>query len=353
MRSMYADLNSFAAALATEAEAHADYIADTRQITMLGTEELSIPVGDDGTAEEFGITQHAHRQIGTHLGIPAKFYDRLRETPELRGLLDTNVNRLLRHQPARRMVRTAHGNARAFLSDRYRRRDNFELVEHVLPILAGIPDVEFDGLGVTDTRMYLTALSPRVRGTIKEGDDVQAGVRITNSEIGLGALKVEPIVFRLVCSNGMVAGRALRAFHVGRQAEVLEDAYRVFTDETMRKDDEAFFSKVADVVRAAVDDVTFGRIVAQLREAATGEPMVDPLDAVEKLGQRLTLAEDEQRSVLRHLIEGGDLTRWGAINAVTRAAQDVESMDRSMELEELGGSVLDMPDREWRALAAA
>ena len=38
------------------------------------------------------------------------------------------------------MVRTLDGNARAFLSDRYRRLDNYDLLAHVLPMLRELPD---------------------------------------------------------------------------------------------------------------------------------------------------------------------------------------------------------------------
>ena len=36
------------------------------------------------------------------------------------------------------------------------------------------------------------------------GDTVQGGVIISNSEVGLGAVSVQPLLYRLVCTNGMV-----------------------------------------------------------------------------------------------------------------------------------------------------
>ena len=38
------------------------------------------------------------------------------------------------------MVRTLGGTARAFLSERYRRIDNYEIAEAVLPIISDIKD---------------------------------------------------------------------------------------------------------------------------------------------------------------------------------------------------------------------
>ena len=42
--------------------------------------------------------------------------------------------------------------------------------------------------------------------------------------------------------------------------------------------------------------------------------------------------------MLRHLIEGGDLSAYGLVNAVTHFAQDVDDYDRATEFEALGGT---------------
>ncbi len=47
--------------------------------------------------------------------------------------------------------------------------------------------------------------------------------------------------------------------------------------------------------------------------------------------------------MLRHLATGGDFTRFGLLNAVTRTAEDAESYDRAIELERVGGEILEMP----------
>ena len=52
------------------------------------------------------------------------------------ALLAHNVNHWFKTQPAERMVRTLDGKARAFLSNRYRRLDNFDLLHAVMPVLA-------------------------------------------------------------------------------------------------------------------------------------------------------------------------------------------------------------------------
>lgn len=360
-------IHELAAELARQAEQKADYVTDTREATLLtpraeeGTyidtagyvrdgdaaPELSLP-----TLGEFPLTTHAQRQVAERLGIPFKLWERFRlNHPDL---LDHNVNALFRREPERRMIRTLDGKARAFLSDRYRRLDNDQVAEHLLPVLGEIPDVRFASADVTDRHLYIKAVAPRVQGEIKTGDVVQAGVVIRNSEVGSGSLSVQPMVYRLICQNGMIATTATRHYHIGRQVGTNDASYEVFRDETMQADDKALLMKVADVTRAAVDETVFQGLIASMREAADGPPMLQPVAGVERLAKKLDLAESEGQSVLRHLIEGGDLTAWGALNAVTRASQDVEDYERATQLEAAGGRVLAMAGTaEWREVVAA
>jgi hypothetical protein len=273
---------------------------------------------------------------------------------EAPGLLSINVNEWFRREPERRMIRTLDGNARAMLTDRYQRIDNEHIAEVVLPVLAETPGIRIASAEITERKLYIKAVNERVRQDVKVGDPVEAGVLITNSEIGFGAVSIAPLVHRLVCMNGMVvADQKYRRNHVGRRADASEAVYEMLSDETRRADDHAILLKVRDIVKAALDEARFAMTVGKMREAATGEKMQDPVRAIEELGKAMGLAETEKRGILHHLIEGGDLTKFGMLNAVTRAAQDVESYDRSTDLEAVGGRILDLNNAEWRELAMA
>ena len=57
--------------------------------------------------------------------------------------------------------------------------------------------------------------------------------------------------------------------------------------------------------------------------------------------------------MLLNLVLGGDMSRWGALNAVTAAAHQVETFDRGVELEEIGWDIANLPSREWERIAVA
>lgn len=178
--------------------ARKDLIADTRSITVNSVNGLSmLTVATDSDKLSYRISEIAHRQIADRLGIPYKYYERMRQENPV--LLDSNINSWLNTTPEKRMLRTLDGKLRAFLSDRYRRLDNLELVDHVLPVIAAMKGCEIASCDVTETHLYLKVINKTMKTEIVPGDIVQAGFVVSNSEIGLGALKVEPLVYRLVC----------------------------------------------------------------------------------------------------------------------------------------------------------
>ncbi|MGI9146930.1 MAG: hypothetical protein ACR2IK_10325, partial [Chloroflexota bacterium] len=58
-----------------QAGAKADYVAPVQALSVSTTYGTTIEVADQG---RYALTPVSHRQIGSHLGVPADFYDRLR-----------------------------------------------------------------------------------------------------------------------------------------------------------------------------------------------------------------------------------------------------------------------------------
>jgi len=338
--------------LATEVERlrkeKRDVIADSRQLAVM-EDGKTLAVNGQGA---FPINDYAQHQIAARVGIPEKYAARMRD--EAPDLYASNVNRWFKQNPERRLVRVQRGHVRAVLSDRYQRIDHENVLATILPAFKERPELQFQSLALTDSRMYLKATLPTLRGEIKVGDIVEAGIEVRNGEIGNSLFEVWPFANRLVCKNGMrfpVGG--FKKMHVGARADASEDVYEMLTDETLRADDHAFMLKARDIVQAVLSQATFDKLLGKMKEAAGEKIVGDPAKAVEVLGEVLTLSGEEQGSVLRHLIEGGDLSRWGIANAVTRTAQDSESYDRSDELEAFGGKIVELGKSEWNEIAKA
>jgi hypothetical protein len=331
----------------------ADFVTDKKGLDMLlGDRTTVLSLRDLHGEEVFHINKHCHKQIANRLKIPKVYYDRLlTDHPDL---LADQVTHLFDRENERRMVRTLNGTARGFLSDKFRLdMDNYDVANAAIPILAKIPEMKIVSAGVTDTRMYLKAAFPQIRAEVKKGDIVTAGIVISNSEVGEGSLRIEALIFRLWCLNGMISGELLKKYHVGARHGLDDATYAVLTQETRDKTAEAMRSIITDVTTAATDVLKFEERVAGFREAATDQIQGDVVKGLEVLGNSLNLTQIEQADVLKQLIQGGDTSRWGLANAVTRAAADVDDYDRATEMERMGGAIIELNPSEWAEVAQA
>ena len=331
-----------------------DFIAPAMGMRLMEdgrTFEMNHPTS--GAKEVFDTTSLFHKQVASALNIPTKYYEAMQsQKPEL---LAENVNAWLADKPNSYMVRSlthpGGQTARALLSERYRRIDNLAVATSVLPMFAGDTDYEVTSSEVTDNRLYLKIVSHKLEMEVRKGDIVQAGVMISNSEVGLGAVTVQPLVYRLVCLNGMVVNdMGERRHHVGRQAKALEDSFTLYSDETLEAEDKAFMLKLRDATRAAIDESRFGQIVGRLQESMAIPITGKVQDVVELTAQNYGMNGDEQESIMKYLIEGGDLSLYGLSNAVTRASQDIASYDRATALESIGWQVATMPVAQWHEM---
>ena len=199
----------------------------------------------------YGLNDTAHTQLADYVGIPRAFYEFLRtraETlrvpvslppalPVVADLHDTNQLRLAEETPLfdvvvtrllhskaddQRLIRTLDGKARALLSSSYNPDlDNWDVyaaaVEAILA--SGLSPDNVLSSEVTETRLYLKVVSPRLVGDVAVGDTVQAGFLLTNSEVGVGSLSIRQFILRLVCQNGAVIEEAYKTRHVGKRLE--------------------------------------------------------------------------------------------------------------------------------------
>lgn len=370
--------------LATELERQTttkrDYLASQGAITakVIGTQfdgdrtaaeqprqELVLD-GFNGAA--LGITSYAHGQIADHLGIPKKYYDRMKaDQPDL---LAKNVNTWLHEDGgAKRMVRTMDGQVRGFLSPKYRPLDNFDLAQAVLPKLIDLK-AQIVSSELTETRMYVKAILPTLSSELPEGlkwgqghnlvganhqdGRIVAAIVISNSEIGNGTLRVEPSVFTTWCTNlAVMAQAAMKKYHVGRAFEA-DTNLEIFRDETRKQDDLAFWMKVADVTAAAFDPAIWEAAVATMRAAGTVQIISQDLPKVAEVTvKQLALPERTTTGLLASLARGGDLTKLGLSQTITWLANTEKDYETATLLERAGGEVLTLEGRNWDVISRA
>ena len=359
-------LGELAAQLQDLQENARDFIVPTHQLKAalspdMNTAFLTFKNGE--AEEEFQLNNWSHRQLAGYADIPQSYYERIRrENP---NLFIENVDHGLYQQAnsakpgatEKRMLRTFRGSIRALVSDRYRRLDSADLLEAVAPVVldSGMQVVSSE---LTEQRMYLQLTSPRLQGEVKKGDVVQHGLVISSSDVGAGSIRVEPMIYRLVCTNGMISSAAIKKFHLGR-AQGEDAVFELLSDDTINLTDQAFWAQVHDVVAASLKPAQFEKELDKLRIAAN-EPIknFDLPKVVELSAKHVGVQSEKVRQmVLANLANGADgagLTKWGLANAYTAVANtDLVDYDAAIDLERAGSQIINMPAGAWRTISAA
>jgi len=351
-------LTELAAELERQKSVKRDFIADTRKLAMAA--DVAAVLIDK---VRYPITPYAERQLAGKLDIPAPFYDRMKgKHPDL---LSNMVNGLFEREPAQHMLRTLDGNVRAVLSNGYRPIDNFDFADAVLPVLMK-SGVQVESCAITEQKMYIKVLCPWLDRELPVPEGLKMGVGHTfflrriigavvfsNSETGAGALSISPGIFERQCTNlAVFKDEGFGKIHVGKKTQAVDAVAEYLSDATRKLDDAALWARVKDVTMATMDGRVMDKIQQKMLEARGDAIEGDPARVVEVFAKQNQLNESERGGLLKHLVDSGEMTRYGLQWAVTRLAGDVESYDRASELERLGGQVIELPKADWMRLAA-
>jgi hypothetical protein len=360
------ELEALLKLLADQKERSRDFVARPSAIeAVAGNNGVNLHVKGAGL---FAPTSWASSQLASVTDIPKAYYDRIaQENP---SLLADAVNHGISRLDGSRVVRTVGETVRAVVSDRYFALDSFDLLRETLPTLysGGFQVQESE---ISDRRLYVRAVSPRTTTDVRKGDPVQFGVSISTSDVGGGALKVEPFFYRLACLNGMVLeqtlaekGReerrkmALRRNHNGGRIEFEGDTFLEFlTDETREKKAAAIFSETRDMIRGLSDTERFRELVERMQTAANREITNNNVETVVARAMSATsvVGKEIQADIIGELLrgnQGAGFTQWGLANSFTAQAHKTDDSDRADALMRAGGRIINLTESEWKKVAA-
>lgn len=338
-----------------DAESRHDFYCPTSEMHVMtdsSGSRLSTPTG------LFTLKDTAHLHLAELCGIDRRYYTKMRS--EAPFLLDRNVNHwLATNAPKQRIVRTLASDARAIVSSRYAMLDNDALLRTVEPVIDEL-GLTVESCDVSEERLFIKMISPKLTGSVAVGDDVQAGIVIRNSEVRCSAVEVDTFLKRLVCTNGMVvAGNREQSTyrrHVGREWHKGNGkgfAYGSITDNIERDEwERGIWEQLQASLRQSLNSDAFAGLLSRLSMTTHLTARLEPDELVERICREYHLCPSEQAHVLFHLIRDGDLSLWGVANAVTRTAEDLDDYNRATELEEIGGRMVHLTPGRWQRMVS-
>lgn len=275
----------------------------------------------DGPSRTLKPNTWAEGQLCSKLGIPVTYF---RKCPP--SLKDTQFEYWMDrfgqagYTRPKILLRGSGDTLRGVLSDRYACIDNKAIIDAVESLLS--VGLTIRGFELTDVSFHLRMIDPTSIQDVGNDDPVYAGIHISNSEVGMRTLAVDALVYRRVCTNGLirlVKNKSIYAKkHIGKCPTDLVGIVRAASEQALALGSQS--------VRSLIESKT--RTVA------------DPEEKVAHLAKTWNLNEDIEGSIIHQLgVEENPDTAYGLINAITSVARLYRADDR-FKLESLAGSLL-------------
>ena len=309
----------------------------------------------------------ALQQISSKSEIDIRTVRRLRDHYPTE--LDTVINAIWQREPKGVLLRTFvdtdnsdTGILRAFTSSSYKVFDNEDVLTNTLPqLVESEADWQVVNGTITDQRMYLRLKSLNQVAEPAVGDAMANGLLISNSEVGLGSVNVQQLIYTLACLNGMQTANKSRSTHVTSSRGT--DSWSILTDEAKSADNQALSLKLRDVVGHFADRSTFDDTV-ELMRLAHAEKITGALPAaIDTLCGILKLPKGDNPKVLEGLMstlqqsgynQGQAPSRATFVNAVTAVGNQATTLeDNKQDWMRLGGKVLNLSPNQWHSVAVA
>jgi hypothetical protein len=358
---------------------------------------------DDKPATTHKLTDWAHGQLATKVGIPKVYYQKcLTLDPEL---LAANVNRWWGQisldakdagKPKRVLVRLLGDKIRALLSDRYRIVDHLDLATIAVQVITA-QDGEQENpwargarcftWALNDIKMDLGLVNP---GMVVDLENLERGVQcgcpgdktynagggtgfvypgavhehdktiynwgdrpkpptgthpvfpaafVKNHEGGGGSAIIEVGMYEAVCDNTCRIGKSLVRRHIGGTLEM----HDLDSPETLRRQNELVFSRFADTLRQAFDPDKFLALCKKFKGLEDTEVpgVIEAVDQIVKVNGLTPALREDILAAYTPATPGRD-TVLDVQRAITNAANSVrdKDYDAAEDLERVGGRLI-------------
>jgi hypothetical protein len=191
-----------------------------------------------------------------------------------------------------------------------------------------IPEFDLKIGDINDNRMFLRFMFPdteRNFGRSYDGQDDRnfVALDLINSEVGLTSIMANPSIYRLICTNGMVAKEAEYGWYKQRHIHI--DPLQVNMD----------------LKKSIVHGIEMGRDILGKFEQARQITVQNPYEEITRYGKKSRLSDKMLKAIRENYDIEADKSLFGVVNAFTRTARDLKSVQARIDLEKFASKVLD------------
>ena len=253
------------------------------------------------------------------LQVPSRYFNRLASCG-MNDLAAENINTWLTNDDKRKfMLRQYDGHIRGILSGSYSRYDAPEILQSVKEVF-GENHFKTKGSFINEERLHVRLAETEMLPIPNE--DLFAGITLDSSDVGRSGLRVSFLVYKQVCTNGLVVAKSSAKLFTQKHIGLTHDEFMEGLEAGLKH-----FKEIKDEVTEMITRTHEIPLPADITEIS------------EKLKNRTKLSEDDVDEVFALVAEKYEPTQWGLINGITEIAQNF-TLERRIELETAAGEML-------------
>lgn len=221
-------------------------------------------------------------------------------------------------------IRSSYGSINALLSERYTAFDNNEIIESVVDVLTRKTDNSgryiVKNYSVTPAMLNLRIISKDKINI--NGDELSFGFDIKNSNIGKSSVEISVLIFRWICTNGMIMG--------GGKAYVMKQRHISVSREQLVSNFIELLSQMPKITMSIKEMVE-----KSIDKKLNSDEMQRIIDMLKVKG---VIAGAANR-IIDNIEPEYEGTLWGAVNAVTKLSQQY-SINTRLTMEKAAGTIM-------------
>ena len=263
------------------------------------------------------LSDYAVSGLCGKLKVPVTYYNRCAENnPRLAA---ENINNWLKIDRREFMLRKYEDKVRGTLSASYSKFDAPDILKTMDDAL-DMSKYKLKGSFINEERLHMRVIEKEMLPI--EGEDLFAGFTLDSSDIGRSGLKVTFLIWKQVCTNGLVlpksSGELFRQKHIG------------ITSEEFGKNLIEGFESFEEIKTKCIETIK------ETKKIPTGD---DIEKLAEEIKERTKLTDDVVEEAIGLMNTSYDMSKWGLINAITDVAQKY-TLERRLQLEQIAGEML-------------
>lgn len=265
----------------------------------------------------------------TDFALPADYFRKLYKLHPEKAVQEFNWH-LERGRGVERKLRLTGKEVRGIVSENYIPYDNIDALSLFLDTAKrnGLENFELKTSHLSDKIMFTRFTFPETAvslGTTWDGKDDKnfLALDLVNSEVGSASIIVNPSIFRLVCTNGLVEKKA---------------EYGVFKQRHINFDPHTVNARIEQSIVQGVE--TGGNILDKFRRCRDVK-IENPYETITHYGQRKALSDKIIKTLRENYEKEPEKSLYGVVNAFTRTAQTFNNIEKRIELEKYATQIID------------